>query len=106
MLHLELQHGVLYVDQVRFCFVGAGDGSSDIQHGSYPIETRYSHKHSQNLPHADGLGWFGFTADCAVVLGKVRAGNGLIPSSNMVQRLLIVIETYEEAGRGAVLEVK
>ena len=106
MMNIEIQHGVMYVDQVRFSFVGAGDGRNDIQPGSYPVEARYSHNHGKTLPHADGLGWLGFTPDCAIIVGKVRAGNGLIPSSDMVQRLLLVIETYEETGRGAVLEVK
>ena len=106
MMNIEIQHGVMYVDQVRFSFAEAGNGRTDIQHGSYPIEARYSHVHGKTLPHADGLGFVGFTPDCSVVLGKVRGKSNLIPSSDIVRRLLAVIETYEEVGRGAVLEVK
>ena len=108
MLHLELQHGVLYVDNVKFCYyeVSANDGRKDLPKGTYVAEARYAHSFGKVLPHIESIGWAGADAGCQIILGRVRAKSGLIPDGYIVQVLISAIEAASDLGDQVLAEVR
>lgn len=109
-MKLTLSRGILYADGLFFSYAEAGNGRSDFQPGRYEVEARYSHTHGQDLPIADGVGWFGpavgTDAPCDIVLGRVRAGNALLPCPSFIGRLLALIETAEDRGQTTTLVIE
>jgi hypothetical protein len=107
-MNLSIQHGIFYVDNLHFCYARQGNGRSDIPVGRYPVSTQYSEAHGQELPRADGLGWIGPAIsrdadECDIVLGRVHGGDGLIPCTTHVGRLLAMLAASEN--RGAAVEL-
>lgn len=102
---LSLQHGKLYLDNFVFSLAEVLDGRGNLPVGRHKVEARYSHKHERVLPHVDAVGWIGFDTPCAVVLGKVRVGGGIIPCSDLVERLLACIRIETEADRPILMEI-
>ena len=109
-MKLSIEAGALYVDQLFFCYAGAGHERNALQPGRYPVATQFSHAHGQELPNAAGLGWIGpcidrAAAECDVILGRVRGSDGLLPCSAHVGRLLALLETAESRGQTVELVV-
>lgn len=105
-MNLRIENSELYVDNLRLCFAGAGNGRQNLQHGRYEVVTQYSTHHGKILPDAVGLGWLGPFSECDVILGGVRGRHGVIPSPASTNALLARLEVAEDAGRKVVLEVK
>lgn len=109
-MKLTIANGVLYADGLFLSYVEAGNGRTDFPVGRYEVEARYSHAHSQDLPIADGVGWFGpavgADAPCDIVLGRVRAGDALLPCPSFIGRLLALIETTESRGQTTTLVIE
>ncbi len=103
---LSLERGQLYLDNVVFSLAEEINGRGNLPVGRHTVEARYSHKHERILPHVDAVGWIGFDTPCAIVLGKVRVGGGIIPCRDMVERLLACIRTETEADRPILMEIK
>mgnify|MGYP000326564644 CR=1 FL=1 len=103
---LEINNGVLYVDNVRFSLARLTDGSKDVRLETREVRTQYSHNHGRVLPIADGLGWLGADDLCAVVVGDVRGSNGAIPCLATEHRLVARIEAAEEFGVPVLIEIK
>ena len=102
-MRLTIENGTMFVDNMFFGYVGAGDGCAGISNGTYPVSTQYAHKFGKDLPNASGLGWIGDDAECAIVVGRVRAGAGVLPCSGHLSRLLSLLEAAED--RGALVEL-
>lgn len=106
-MKLCVPNGVMYADNLFFCFVEAGNGRTHLQHGSYPIRAQFSHAHSRDLPNAAGLGWVGDAPDsCDIVVGRVRTADALLPCSGRVGRLLALLEAAESRGASATLVIE
>lgn len=105
-MNLRIENSELYVDNMRLCFAGAGNGRPNLQPGRYEVVTQYSPHHGKILPDAVGLGWLGPFSECDVILGGVRGRHGVIPSPASTSALLARLEVAEDAGRKVVLEVK
>lgn len=105
-MKLRIEEGILYLDNVYFCKAGPGNGSNDLQSGTYPITTQYSHAHGDVLPNAAGAGWIGFDDRCDIVLGGVRGRGGVIPSKPFVSAILARLEVTEGRGQNSVLEIR
>lgn len=104
-MNLSIRNGVLYVDNLRFCLAGVGNGRNDLPTGRYEVATQYAHVHGKVLPDAYDLGWIGATRECDIVLGGVRGKNGVVPSQNSLGRLLALLEVAEGNGQSVWLEV-
>lgn len=107
---LLLDNRTLYADGLFFCYTEVSNGRDALQPGRYPVEAQYSHAHGQDLPRAAGLGWIGPASDrngpqCDLVLGRVRAGDALLPCPTHVGRLLAMLETAEANGKTVELVV-
>lgn len=104
-MNLRIENSELYVDNLRLCFAGAGNGRPNLQPGRYEVVTQYSPHHGKILPDAVGLGWIGPFSECDVILGGVRGRYGVIPSPASLERALARIEAAEDAGESVTLEV-
>lgn len=105
-MKLSVLNGVMYVDNLFFCFAEAGNGRTHLQHGSYPVSAQFSHAYDRELPLATGLGWLGDDpAACDIVLGRVRASDALLPCRGHVQRLLALLEAAESRGAATTLVI-
>jgi hypothetical protein len=105
-MKLTIHDGKLYLNNVRFSLAEELNGRGNLPVGRHQVETRYSHHHSCILPYVESVGWLGFTTDCAIVLGEVRAGGGIIPCRNTVERLVGRVEIQTDTGGTAVMEIK
>lgn len=109
-MRLLIANGTLYADNLFFSYVEAGNGRTDLQPGRYAVEARHSHSHQQDLPVADGIGWFGpalgSDVECDIVLGRVRKGNVILPCANHVRRLLALVEAAEDRGQAISLVIE
>jgi len=105
-VRLRIEGGNLYIDNVYFCKAGTGNGRNDLQSGTYPITTQYSHAHGDILPNAAGAGWIGFDDRCDIVLGGVRYRSGVVPSKPFVGVILAKLEVAEGRGQNSVLEIR
>lgn len=88
------------------CKAGAGNERTTLPVGRYEVATQFSHTHGDVLPNAAGLGWLGASRSCDVILGGIRGGNGVVPSSASLNALLAKLEVAEGEGQSIVLEVK
>jgi len=105
-MNLSIRNGVLYVDNLRFCLAGVGNGRNDLPTGRYEVATQYAHVHGKVLPDAIGLGWIGASYECDCVLGSVLGRNGVLPSQGALGRLLALLEVAEGRGETVMLEVE
>lgn len=105
-MKVGIEEGRMYINNVRFCLVEAGNGSAAILSGSYEVSSQFSHRHGRVLPNAHGAGWIGADADCDIVLGGVRGRTRLVPSAAFVDALLAKLEVAEGLGQYVLLEVK
>ena len=104
-MNLSIKDGVFYVDNLRFCLAGVGNGRNDLPTGRYEVATQYAHVHGKVLPDAIGLGWIGASYECDYVLGSVLSRNGVLPSQGALSRLLAMLEVAEGNGSAVWLEV-
>lgn len=106
-MKLLIRGNSLFADNLLFSHVGVPNAQRDqFQPGSYEVTARYSHDFERDLPHADGLGWIGADAACAVVLGRVVDGHGqVLPCRVTEARLVGLLETLEERGGRCTLEI-
>ena len=104
-MNLSIRNGTLYVDNLRLCLAGAGNGRDHLPIGRYEVATQFAHAHGKVLPDAIGLGWIGNHDECDIVLGSVRGSNGVIPSPSSVSVLLARLEVAESIGQRVTLEV-
>lgn len=102
-MRLTIENGTLFVDNLFFAYAGVGNDRTNLQPGCYPVATQFSHKFGQDLPNAHGLGWIGAESGCAIVVGRVRAGAGVLPCSGHLSRILSLLEAAED--RGALVEL-
>lgn len=105
-MNLRIENSELYVDNMRLCFAGAGNGRPNLQPGRYEVVTQYSTHHGKILPDAVGLGWLGPFSECDVILGGVRGRAGVIPSQHAFGLLLAKLEDCEDRGVSVTLEVQ
>ena len=105
-MKLSIENGKLYLNNVRFSLAEELNGRGNLPTGRHKVEARYSHHHGKVLPHVEGCGWIGSTTDSTIVLGEVRAGGGLIPDGNTVQRLVERIEIQTDTGGAVLMEIK
>lgn len=106
-MKLTLVNTALYADNLFFCYAEAGHGRDDLQPGSYPLSTQFSHAHGRELPLATGLGWIGDdAAACDIVVGRVRKDDALLPCSGHVKRLLAMLEAAEGRGQASTLVIE
>lgn len=110
-MKLALKDGALYADNLFFSYCEVTNGSDSIQPGRYAVETRYSHHHRQDLPHVESVGWIGPAdsrndAPCAIVLGRIRGRNGVIPCPSFIVRLIAMLEAADERGSPVSLVVE
>lgn len=109
-MNLLISNGTLYADGLFYCYVEASHGRDNLQPGRYAVEARYSHSHQQDLPIADGIGWFGPAAKsdvpCSLVLGRVRTGDAILPCPSYVSRLLALIEAADDKGQPVSLVIE
>lgn len=105
-MKLRIEDNEFYVDNLRLCHAGAGNGRPNLPTGRYEVVTQYSVHHGQILPDAIGLGWLGPFNECDVVLGGVRGRNGVIPSPSSTNALLARLEIAEGTGQTITLEVR
>lgn len=105
-MKLTIENGKLYLNNVRFSLAEELNGRGNLPTGRHQVEARYSHTHSCVLPHIESVGWVGFSTDCAIVLGEVHAGGGLIPDRNTVERLIQRIEIQTDTGGSVLMEIK
>ena len=105
-MKLTIENGKLYLDNVRFSLAEELHGRGNLPTGRHQVETRYSHHHGRILPHIESVGWIGDDSSCAIVLGEVRAGAGLIPCRNSVERLIGRIEIQTDTGGAVLMEIK
>jgi hypothetical protein len=103
---LEIEFNMLYANGLFICYAGAGNGRSSIQSGRYPVEPTYSHAFRKNLVRADGLGWIGASQEYAVVLGRVRNRDDVLPCESFEKRLFALVESAEELGQSVELVVQ
>ena len=105
-MKLTIENGKLYLNNVRFSLAEELNGRGNLPVGKHSCEARYSHSHGVVLPHVESVGWIGSTTDCAIVLGEVRSGGGLLPCRNTVQRLVERIEIQTDTGGSVLMEIK
>ena len=105
-MNLRIENNELYVDNMRLCLAGAGNGRPNLPTGRYEVVTQYSAHHGKILPDAIGLGWLGPFSGCDIILGGVRGRNGVIPSPSSTSALLAKLEVAEDNGSKVTLEVK
>ena len=105
-MKLTIENGKLYLDNVRFSLAEELNGRGNLQPGKHQVETRYSHHHSRVLPHVESVGWIGDDSSCAIVLGEVRSGLGIIPCRHTVERLVGRIEIQTDTGGQVLMEIK
>ena len=103
-MNLVLDHGKLYIDNVKFSKYEATN-DSQLPAGSYPLEARYAHTFGKLLPYIDGIGWMGSDSGVAVTLGQVRSKSGLIPDGHLVRVLVERIEAAAETDIQILVEV-
>ena len=105
-MNLSIKDGVLYVDNLRFCLAGVGNGRDCLPTGRFEAATQFSHVHGKVLCHAYDFGWIGADRGCDLVLGGVRSRTGVVPSQNSLSRLLALLEVSEGNGFPVWLEVE
>ena len=105
-MKLTIENGKLYLNNVRFSLAEELNGRGNLQSGKHKVEARYSHHHGRVLPHVENIGWVGDDTSCAVVLGEVRAGAGIIPCRHSVERLVERIEIQTDTGGSVLMEIK
>lgn len=104
-MNLSIKDGVLYVDNLRFCLAGVGNGRDCLPTGRFEAATQFSHVHGKVLCHAYDFGWIGASYECDCVLGSVLSRNGVLPSQGALSRLLAMLEVAEGNGSAVWLEV-
>lgn len=97
-MRLTIEDSTLFIDNLFFCYVGAGNDRTNLQPGAYQVTTQFSHKFGKNIPNANGIGWIGADKECDVILGRVRSGPGVIPCDGHLVRLLAILEAAEDRG--------
>ena len=97
--------GIIYVDNIRFGFVEAGNGSTSIPVGRYKVTTQFAHGMGTELPNAEGLGWIGHFSECAIRVGQVRGSHTLVQCAVTTERLLRMVERAEDHGYPVTLTV-
>jgi len=105
-MKLSIENGKLYLNNVRFSLAEELNGRGNLPVGRHKTEARYSHTHGCVLPYIESCGWAGFTSDCAIVLGEVHSGGGILPCRNTVQRLVERIEIQTDTGGAVLMEIK
>ena len=104
-MNLSIKDGNFYVDNLKLCLAGVGNGRTDLPTGHYEVATQYSTVHGKVLPDAIGLGWIGASYECDCVLGSVLGRTGVLPSQGSLSRLLALLEVAEGNGQSVWLEV-
>lgn len=105
-MKLSIANGKLYLNNVRFSLAEELNGRGNLPTGRHQVETRYSHHHGRTLPHVENVGWIGDDTSCAIVLGEVHAGSGLLPCRHTVERLIGRIEIQTDTGGQVLMEIK
>ena len=105
-MKLTIENGKLYLNNVRFSLAEELNGRGNLPTGRHPVEARYSHHHGRVLPHVTDCGWIGADSSCAIVLGEVRAGGGILPCVHTIERLIERIETETDLGDTVLMEIK
>lgn len=104
-MKLSIQGNRAYLDNLMFSHAEVQDGYSH-KPFSGEAEPRFSHAHSRELLHADGLGWVGADPTCAIVLGRVVRGDGsVMPCLVTEARLMGVANWTTEQGKKITLEI-
>ena len=104
-MKLSIKDGAFYINNLKLCLAGVGNGRSDIPNGRFEVTASVSHRHGRVLPQVHGFGWIGFDDQCDVVLGNVRSKDDLIPCQHTVGVLLAKLELAEDDGKTVWLEV-
>ena len=101
-MKLRVADNHLYADNLIFSMAEVVNASPTL---SAPVEIRFSHHHGEDRVFAEGLGWVGAAKDDAIVVGRVRGGDGLIPCRVTETRLIGMVERAQDDGRSVRLEV-
>lgn len=104
-MKLEATQGILYLNNMQFCYIGPANGRTDLPTGSFTVEARFSHAHGDDMVHADGFGWVGATRGCDAVLGRIRTNAGVDPCQLTAGRLLAAVETAGDRGERTTLVI-
>ena len=105
-MKLLIQGDCLYVDNIRFSHCEVKDEYRN-KPFSCEAEARFSHHHSRELLHADGLGWVGAASECSVVLGRMVRGDGsVIPCLVTESRLIGIANFASEQVKRITLETE
>lgn len=109
-MQLLLENGEVFINHLHFCYARPGNGRTNLQPGRYSVTAQFSHAHSRHLANVEGLGWAGAWDDdgleCDIVLGRVLGHDGVIPCTDVLQRLLRLLEVAEDRGEAVTLEVR
>ena len=109
-MNLLITNGTLYVDNFFLCYCEAGNGRDSLPVGRFPLETRYSHAHGEDLPHVEHVGWIGPSSradvSCDVVLGRVRGSDGTLPCRSFVGRILAMLAVAEDDGKSSAVVIE
>ena len=101
-MKLRVADNHLYADNLIFSMAEVVNASPTL---SAPVEIRFSHHHGEDRVFAEGLGWVGAAKDDAIVVGRVRSNDGLIPCRVTETRLIGMVERAQDDGRNVRLEV-
>lgn len=104
-MKIEIDNGAMYINDRFFCYAEAGNGRTDIEPGASEVRSEYSHHHGRVLPYADNHGWIGAAKECDIVVGRVRARDGIIPCAAHLGSLLNRLEQAEFDGSTTSLQV-
>jgi len=104
-LTIDTGTGVMYANNVRFCFAEAGNGRTSIPVGRYPVTTQFAHGMGTELTNAEGLGWIGHFPECAIRVGQVRGSSTLVQCAVTAERLVRMVERAEDSGTPVTLTV-
>lgn len=106
-MRIEIDNGVLFVNNRMFCYMEVGNGRKDLPTGTYDVAvgTAFHIDGSPVLPEAIDLGWIGSVPGCDIILGRVKHRGNLIGSWSDANSLIHHIERAENAGETVTLEV-
>ena len=104
-MKLSIQGNRVYLDNLMFAHAENKHGNGN-EPFSGEAEPRFSHHHSRELLHADGLGWVGADPTCAIVLGRVVRGDGSVMPCLVTEARLMGVANYAtEQGKKITLEI-
>lgn len=106
MLTLTIENGHLYLGNMYFSRVDAGNGKSRLPTGTFPVSIHTKKKTGKgDMVHVEGIGYFGGDSQCDIIVGGVRSKSRLLPDPMCAFRLVRSVERHLDQGP-ITLEVK